>query len=311
MPKSRTHSAKAWTEVRVVVPDGWGELVASLFAASPFTGVAFGPSSFASDPAPAGSDYLRAFVPVDHDTPELRAQVRADLDDLAARVELPELHDLSVRFQALPAEDWANSWKKTWRAFRCGDLAVVPCHFDGALRPTDRRLELDPGGVFGTGRHATTRTCIKVLQERLRGGESVLDAGCGTGILAATALRFGAAHVLGFDVDAGAPSHFAELMADNGLEDQATIRLGGFEVLEPHETFDVVLANIYSDIISEHARDLAARLTPAAEGGWFAFSGCPVHHVRETRACIEQAGLTIEEERIRGLWHTFVGHRTA
>lgn len=290
----------------MIVPEGWGELVAELFAATPFTGVAFGPSSFATPDAPAGHVYLRSYVPSDHDDDELRAGVRRALDDLAVRVGLPELESMPVRFQPLPEEDWANSWKKTWRAFRCGDLAVVPRHFDRELRATDRRLALDPGGVFGTGRHATTRTCLKVLQERLSGGERVLDAGCGTGILAAGALLFDAAHVLGFDIDAGAPSHFAELMADNGLSGRADFRLGGFEVLEEGERFDVVLANIYSDIISLHARDLAARLEP---DGWFAFSGCPVHHARETRACIEQAGLVVEEQRVRGLWHTFVGRR--
>ncbi len=299
-------SAKSWTEVRVVVPDGWGELVADLFAASPFTGVAFGPSSFATEPAPDGFGYLRAYVPFDHDDDALRSRVRKDLDDLAARVGLEELTDMTLRFQPLPAEDWANSWKKTWRAFRCGQLAVVPHHFTGHLRATDVRLVLDPGGVFGTGRHATTRTCIQVLQDRLVGGERVLDAGCGTGILAATALLFGSEHALGFDIDPSASSHFAELMADNELTASASFRTGGFEVLNPDESFDVVLANIYSDVIATHAKDLAARLRP---GGWFAFSGCPVQHSRETRAAIQVAGLVIEEERIRGLWHTFVGHR--
>jgi len=297
-------SAKSWTEIRVVVPDGWGELVSDLFAAAPFTGVAFGPSSLATEPAPAGFGYLRAFVPFDHDDAALRARVRTALDDLAARVGLEELADMTLRFQPLPAEDWANSWKESWRAFRCGDLAVVPRHFEGVLRPTDRRMVLDPGGVFGTGRHATTRTCIQVLQQRLKGGEQLLDAGCGTGILAATALLFGAEHVLGFDIDSGAASHFAELMDDNQLGASASFRTGGFEVLGFDETFDVVLANIYSDVIAAHAEDLAARIRP---GGWFAFSGCPVHHSRETRAAIEMAGLVIEEERIRGLWHTFVG----
>ncbi len=299
-------SPRAWTEVRVTVPDGWGELVASLFAGAPFGGVAFGPSSLATPDAADGHDYLRAYVPNALDDGELRARIRTDLDGLAAATAADELKGMELRFQPLPEEDWANSWKKTWRAFRCGDLAVVPRHFDGELRATDRRLALDPGGVFGTGRHATTRTCLKVLQDRLGGGESVLDAGCGTGILAAGALLFGAGHVLGFDIDPSAPTHFAELMDDNGLTGRASFRGGGFEVLEDGERFDVVLANIYSDIISAHAADLTTRLRP---GGWFAFSGCPVHHARETRACIEQAGLVVEQERVRGLWHTFVGRR--
>lgn len=296
--------AKSWTEVRVVVPEGWGELVSALFLDSPFTGVAFGPSSFATEPAPDGFGYLRAYVPIDFDTQDMRRGLREALDGLAERVGLDELSNMAVRFQALPEEDWANSWKKTWRAFRCGDLAVVPRHFEGDLRPSDRRLILDPGGVFGTGRHATTRTCLKVLQDKLKGGESVLDAGCGTGILAAAAVLFGAGRVLGFDIDPSAPSHFGELMDENGVGGQSEFRHGGFEVLGDDECFDVVLANIYSDVIQLHAVDLARRI---AKGGWFAFSGCPAHHADETRAAIGAAGLLVEEERVRGLWHTFVG----
>lgn len=297
---------RAWTEVRVTVPDGWGELVADLFGTAPFGGVAFGPASLATPPAPAGHDYLRAYVPSELDDEALRVRVRGDLDRLAEATGAAELADLELRFHPLPEEDWANSWKTTWRAFRCGDLAVVPRHFDGALRPTDRRLVLDPGGVFGTGRHATTRTCLKVLQERLAGGERVLDAGCGTGILAAGALLSGAASVVGFDIDPGAPRHVAELLEDNGLTGRMAFRSGGFEVLADDERFDVVVANIYSDVISAHAGDLRRALAP---DGWFAFSGCPVHHARETRAVIEQAGLAVEEQRVRGLWHTFVGRR--
>ena len=78
-------------------------------------------------------------------------------------------------------------------------------------------------------------------------------------------------------------------------------------MLDPEdEGFDVVLANIYSDVIQAHATDLRARLRP---GGWYAFSGCPVHHREATRAAIEAAGLELEEERIRGRWSTFVGTR--
>lgn len=295
---------KSWTEVRVVVPDGWGELVADLFAASPFTGVAFGPSSLASEPLPEGLGYLRAYVPSDHDNDAVRLDVRARLDALAERVGVDELVAMPVRFHPLPEEDWANSWKKSWRPFRCGDIAVVPKHYDGPVRPSDKRLVLDPGGVFGTGRHATTRTCIKVIQERMRGGESVLDAGCGTGILAGVALLSGAKRVVGFDLDPSAASHFEELMVDNQLAAQATFRAGGFEVLRPDECFDVVVANIYSDIIQTYARELKQALAP---NGWFVLSGCPVHHAVATRKAIQAVGFELQAEHVRGLWHTFTG----
>ena len=89
-------SPRAWTEVRVTVPDGWGELVASVFAAAPFGGVAFGPSSLATPPAPEGSDYLRAYVPNGLDDGDLRARVRTDLDALAATTGAEELAAMDI-----------------------------------------------------------------------------------------------------------------------------------------------------------------------------------------------------------------------
>ena len=297
--------ARTWIEFRVTVPDGWGELVASLFADSPFTGVAFGPATLASAAAPEGTDYLRAYVPISHDSDTLRADIRRRLDELAELVGADELRDMPIRFHALPAEDWANSWKRSWKPFRCGDIAVVPRHFDGELRATDVPMRLDPGGVFGTGRHATTRTIMLVMQGKMKGGERVLDAGCGTGILACAAALSGADDVLGFDIDPGAASHFGELMADNNVGDKCRFREGGFEVLgDEDKNFDVILANIYADIIIDNVHDLVARLAP---DGWFAFSGCHRAHAEDVRAALAGAGLVLEEERVRGLWHTLVG----
>ena len=299
--------ARTWIEVRVTVPDGWGELVASLFADSPFSGVAFGPATLASTAAPEGSDFLRAYVPISHDSEGLRADIQRRLDELAERVGLDELQDMPLRFHALPAEDWANSWKRSWKPFRCGDIAVVPRHFEGQLRPTDIPMRLDPGGVFGTGRHATTRTIMLVMQGKMKGGERVLDAGCGTGILACAAALSGAEDVLGFDIDLGAASHFSELTRDNGVETKCHFREGGFEVLGDGDTgYDVILANIYADIIIDHVHELAARLAPH---GWFAFSGCHRAHADDVREALAGAGLVLEEERVRGLWHTLVGRR--
>ncbi len=299
--------ARTWIEVRVTVPDGWGELVASLFADSPFTGVAYGSSSLESKAASAGSGHLRTYVPLSHDSEELRASIRTRLDELSALVGVEELQNLPIRFQTLPAEDWANSWKSTWKPFRCGNLAVIPRHFEGDLRASDIPMRLDPGGVFGTGRHATTRTILLMIQGRLQGGERVLDAGTGTGILACAAALLGASDVLGFDIDPGASSHFAELMDQNGVAHASQFREGGFEVLGESDTgYDVILANIYADIIVEHVAGLVSRLAPR---GWVAFSGCHRAHADDVREALSGAGLVIEEERARGLWHTFVAKR--
>ncbi|MBK7878450.1 MAG: 50S ribosomal protein L11 methyltransferase [Planctomycetes bacterium] len=293
-----------WTEVRVLVPESWQELVAEALAIGPCTSVAFGRPSLAVDAPPAGFEFVRTFLPSTSDSPEVRDELLAVLRALASNTGAAELADLRVEFKELPHEDYANSWKKSWKPFRARRLCVLPSWSRARPRPGDRVLKLEPGGAFGSGRHATTRTCLFVLQERIRGGERVLDAGSGSGILAVTAALLGAREALGFDIDPTAETYANALAKDNGVDARCRFATGGFEHLRG--TYDVVLANIYSDVIQLHAKDLAAALAP---NGWFAFSGCPMHHADATRAAILTAGLTLEEERVRGRWHTLVGAR--
>jgi len=300
-------SPQAWTEVRVLVPQGWHELVAEALALSPCTTVAIGNASIAQDPPPPGFEAVRTFVAEADDTPGLRGDLRRSLDELGRRSGAPELERLDVRFQRLPAEDYATSWRKSWKPFRIGRVAVLPPWDERAPRAADVVLRLVPGGSFGSGRHATTRACLRALQARVRGGERVLDAGSGSGILAVTALLLGAAEALGFDVDPNAPRSGRELAAQNGVQGRCRFLHGGFDALgEPAGDFDVVLANIYSDVIQAEASGLQARLAPH---GWFAFSGCPRQHRDVTLRAIEAAGLRVEREERRGRWHTFLGSR--
>lgn len=299
-----TNAPVRWTEVRVLVPESWQELVAEALAIGPCTSVAFGRPSLGVDAAPAGLEYVRTFLPSTSDSPRERASIVSALRELANATGAPELADLLVEFKELPPEDYANSWKKSWKPFRAKRLCVLPSWSTLRPRPGDRVLKLEPGGAFGTGRHATTRTILFVLQERIRGGERVLDAGSGSGILGVTAALLGAREVLGFDIDPTAEAYAHALASDNAVAERCRFVTGGFDLARGR--FDVVLANIYSDIIQLHARDLHDAL---ATGGWFAFSGCPMQHADATRVAITSAGLELAEERVRGRWHTFVGTR--
>jgi ribosomal protein L11 methyltransferase len=309
--------------VRVLAPQGWQELVAETLAFGPCTSVAFGRPSLASDPAPEGQEYVRTFFSSHEDSPELRASITRALAELATRAEAPELIGLAPQFRALPPEDYANSWKKSWKPFRVGRLSVtapwtppkttrnapatpIEARQD-ARAALDVHMLLEPGGAFGSGRHATTRACLRAIQERVRPGQRVLDAGTGSGILAVTAVLFGASEALGFDFDPNAEPYANELARANGVADRAHFVTAGFECLA-RETrpFDAVFANIYSDVIAEHVGTLRDALVP---GGWFVFSGCPVHHALEIKLAIESSGLTLDEIRVRGRWHTFLGRR--
>ena len=300
-------SKQSWTEVRVEAPEGWHELVGAALSLGPCTTVVVGATSIATEPPREGFEFVRTFFPTREDTPALRSELEAALARLAETTGAEELRDLRVTWRPLPAEDYATSWRRVQRPFRLGRIALVPSWESPSLREDDLLLSIEPGKSFGSGRHATTRTCMRVLQERSIQGARVLDAGTGSGILSVTAAMLGAASTLGFDIDPVSEEAGAELAERNGVGERCRFRTGDFGVLDPEdEGFDVVLANIYSDVIQAHAADLRARLRP---GGWYAFSGCPVHHREATRAAIEAAGLELEEERIRGRWSTFVGTR--
>ncbi len=296
-----------WVEVLVAVPQGWSELVAAELGQAPCTSVAFGAPSLGTDPAPPGHEYLRTFLSADDDGPAARRELQERVTRLATTTQAEELAGLELRYRRLPPEDYANSWKKTWKPFRLGRVAVVPPGWNGTTKPGDVRLWLEPGGAFGTGRHPTTRACLRTTQERVAPGTSVLDAGCGSGILSAAAALLGAGRVLAFDIDANSVRYAQALLDENDIRTGVELRTGGFEVLTAADgSFDLVLANIYSDIIRQHAGDLRDRIAP---GGSFAFSGCPAHHAAPTEAAVRATGLTIEEVRQRGRWVTFIGRR--
>lgn len=297
----------AWTEIRVLVPEGWLELVADVLALSPCTTVAFGRPSLAADPAPAGFDFVRTFVAEEQDTPQLRREVERQLAGLAESTGAPELAGLQPRFTALPPEDYANSWRKSWKPFRVAGFALVPHDFRGKLRERDQRLWLEPGGAFGTGRHPTTRGCLRAIEARLRPGERVLDAGCGNGVLAVACALRGARSCLGFDIDPAALPYARVLASDNAVEALCEWRVGGFECLGPADVeFDAFCANLFADLIQAHAVELARRLKP---GGWFAISGCRADLREATLAALDAAGLALEQRSTRGRWDTYVGTR--
>ncbi|QDU65754.1 50S ribosomal protein L11 methyltransferase [Engelhardtia mirabilis] len=306
METETKRARRGWIEVRVVVPIGWEELIAGELALDACSSVAFGRPNLVGPAAPEGTDYVRTFFAAEDDTPELRDAVAERLATVASRAGAPELAGLEPTFHSLPPEDWATSWRKSWKPFRVGHLCVVTHDWDRPRRPGDVLMRLEPGGAFGTGRHATTRTCLRTLQELDLAGARALDAGTGSGILAVAAAMCGAKLAIGFDIDPRSSREAGDLANDNGVADRTEFRTGDFSVLtDDDRDFDLVLANIYSDVLQATSAELAERMAP---GGRFLFSGCPDRHGAATTAAIRAAGLEIDELRQRGRWLTFLGH---
>jgi ribosomal protein L11 methyltransferase len=297
-----------WIEARVIAPEGWLELVAEALSIDATAGVAFGRPSLATDAAPEGHDFVRVFVPERADSAELRSELESRVARLAVRAGAPELADLRVAFRELAPEDYATSWRKNWKPFRVGRLCVVLPGEARRLRSGDVALALEPGGAFGSGRHPTTRECLRAIQARVRPRERVLDAGSGSGILAVAAVLLGAESALGFDVDPNAKPYADALALQNGVASRCTFTTADFALLDRDRAeFDAVVANIYADVIASELARVSAALV---RGGWFAFSGCIESRAGELVETISRSELRIEREVACGRWRTFVGTRS-
>ncbi len=245
----------------------------------------------------------------------VRAYVRAARDDALSQILRGMLADagmdqadVSTRF--VREEDWAEAWKAHFKVQRYGRVVVCPSWLEADLRPGDALVRLDPGMAFGTGDHPTTRGCLLALDRHLRAGDSVLDVGTGSGILALAAARLGAACVVAVDVDPQCAEVAARNVAENGLTDRIAVAAGSmgdaWPFAEPASGgFDLVLANIIAGTLVKLAPDLIDAVKP---GGVLVASGVIAEREAEVRAAFEPA-MTLVESAAEGDWRTLVYRR--
>ena len=184
-------------------------------------------------------------------------------DDIATRVAAALLASgfdptHSYQVERVADRDWVRSAQSQFQPVRVSSrLWVVPT-WHAPPDPAAINLVIDPGPAFGTGTHPTTRLCLAWLDDNLRGGESVLDYGCGSGILAIAAVKLGAARAAGVDIDASA------LLAahHNAMQNQVVVRFESADWIA-FELHDIVLANILANPL----KLLAPLLAQATRGG--------------------------------------------
>ena len=171
----------------------------------------------------------------------------------------------AYRVETLPDDDWVKKTQAQFQPIRISErLWIVPSWHD-APDPAAINLRLDPGAAFGTGSHPTTQLCLRWLEDKLAGGEAVLDYGCGSGILAIAAALLGATQVAGVDIDAAAVEAARENARINGVQAEFT---AGSQPLAFDA--DVLVANILANPLQVLAPVLARHVRP---GGVMALSG--------------------------------------
>ena len=194
-------------------------------------------------------------------------------------------------------EDWQNAWKKYYHAMDIGKrLAIVPGWEE---YETDRMvITMDPGMAFGTGTHETTSLCLEVLDERVRGGERVLDIGTGSGILAIAALKLGAAAAEGVDIDPMCVRTAGEHALRNGVQDRFTVLVGDLSD-KASGVYNIITANIVAAAILSLAPHVPALMAP---GAVFVASGIIDTRKEEVLAGLRGAGLDPFEVREKRGW---------
>ena len=206
-------------------------------------------------------------------------------------------------------EDWANNWKAFFKPFAVGEKLVVKPSWERWERDDGRIvLEIDPGSSFGTGQHESTRLCLEVLEKYVIPGATMVDLGCGSGILAIAGLLFGAGHALCVDVEENALHTAKENLRKNKIAPERYTMYAGDLTAEPElrrrlasaeRRADLVVANIVADVILGMAPYFTALLKP---DGRLLVSGIIDEREAEVKAGLEQAGFAPIEARCAGGW---------
>ena len=299
-----------WLEVSIAVDGELAEAVADLFTRWAGTGIVIEATHSDEAQGAVASPHgltVRAYRLLDEDTSARMQWLEEGLWHLSQIVPLPE-----PSYRQVEEEDWSETWKAHFRPIPVGrKLLIVPSW----LRPPlgDRLpLILDPGMAFGTGAHPSTRLCLLALEERLVPGDTVIDLGCGSGILAIAAARLGARHVVALDNDPQAVRVAEENVAANRVGQRVSVRLGSMEDVarketEPSREVEVVVANILAPILQEMLEIGLAGLV--RRGGHLILSGILASQVESLLATASSQGMELVEEKAEEEWRALVLQR--
>lgn len=205
--------------------------------------------------------------------------------------------------------DWENNWRQYYKPIEIGERLLVVPEWEDCDDTSRAVLRLDPGLMFGTGSHATTRMCLKALEGFEFSCKRVLDLGCGSGILGIGALILGASSCVSVDIDPKAPDIVPQNAALNGIgEDRLKVYAG--DIIGDASLrgvlgtgYDIVLANIVTDVIIPLAPMVSAFM---ADGALFVTSGIIDGREVETETALRAAGFEIVEHMHEEEWHCFV-----
>lgn len=255
-------------------------------------------------PEDDGCAYLTFYLDEDVDKQELLLKVRQELEEMRSYLNVGEC---TIEESQTEDVDWVNNWKQYFHQFYIDDILVIPSWENVESKDSDKMvIHIDPGTAFGTGMHETTQLCIRQLKKYVTEDTEILDVGCGSGILGMLALKFGAKHSVGTDLDPCAIDATYENMDNNGISrDQYEVMIGNIiddkavQDKVGYEKYDIVAANILADVL--------VPLTPVIihqmkKGGIYITSGIIEDKEDVVVEAVKEAGLEVLEVNHQGEW---------
>ena len=251
-----------------------------------------------------GIAYLSFYLEEDADTESILKNVRQELEEMS---EFMDLGECSIEESETEDVDWVNNWKQYFHQFYVDDILIIPSWEDVKPEDEDKMvIHIDPGTAFGTGMHETTQLCIRQIRKHVTPDTEILDVGCGSGILGMLALKFGAKHSVGTDLDPCAIDATYENMEVNGIsKDQYEVMIGNIiddkavQDKVGYECYDIVVANILADVLVALTPVIVNQLK---KGGIYITSGIIDDKEETVVEAVKKAGLEVLEVTYQGEW---------
>ena len=280
-----------WVEIKLLANNEQVHMLSNIFMESGIGGV------------------LEETTPKDKKTTLLTAYVFNDnlidkkinkLKDHLSTLEIFGIDILStdIEIKHIEDEDWANSWKKFFKPFNIGKFVIKPTWEEYIPKDGEFIIELDPGMAFGTGQHPTTQLCLEAMYDYLKKGNTIIDAGTGSGILCIAANKIGMNKAYAFDNDTVASNVAKANFERLGIKDKIVISRAD-NPCHIKEKVDIVFANIIAKVILEMGKDLAERVKSE---GYLIASGIIDYRFEEVLNELEKYGLELVEKRTQKEW---------
>lgn len=260
-----------------------------------------------------GTAYLTFYLDEEEDVAPVLMNVRKELEDMRAFLDVGEC---TIEESETEDVDWVNNWKQYFHQFYIDDILVIPSWEKVKPEDSDKMvIHIDPGTAFGTGMHETTQLCIRALKKYVTSETEILDVGCGSGILGMLALKFGAKHSIGTDLDPCAIDATHENMEVNGIrKDQYEVMIGNIiddkavQDAVGYEKYDIVAANILADVLVPLTPVIIHQMKP---GAVYITSGIIEDKENVVVEAVKAAGLEVLEVNHQGEWVSVVARKNA